>query len=1269
MTHKHISLSHALIVASSLAFAACSQRVFQVVAADGAVEDDDGGLVDAADAFVLQLPDAPVATDAPANPGGCNGGGCDAGDAGPQAVCGNGKLEDGESCDDGNARPGDGCSGLCRVEPNFTCPTVGSPCRSTIVCGDGNVQGGEACDDMNAASGDGCSDTCQVEAGYACAMPGKPCTRVPTARCGDGVVNQGETCDDGNATPGDGCSAVCRLEPAYTCPVPNQKCIKDEYCGDGLLNGIEQCDDGNAAPGDGCTGACRIEQYFECKVPGQACTTTIVCGDGKVIGDEACDDNNKMGGDGCSANCKQIEPGYSCPTTAGVGGACILVPKDICGDGRLSYGEYCDDGNMVAGDGCTADCHVESGYACPKAGQRCALVEWCGDGQLSVANGEQCDDHNTVGGDGCSGQCVIEANFACPQPGQPCQSTVICSDRRVSGGETCDDGNLVSGDGCSGLCAVEAGWTCQLGNACRPAQCGDGIKVGSEQCDDHNANPGDGCSATCTLEVPGPAEENGWVCPTPGQPCVRTVCGNGVAEGSEQCDDGNNNMGDGCTPFCRKEPVCPAAGGSCSTSCGDGLLLPVDISAGQECDDGNTLSGDGCSSTCKIEPGYRCTSTATTQDPLLLPIILRDFKAAGDPNGHPDFEQYVGSVTGIVETMLGTNGKPIHVAADTSVTTNNNPGVSTDYFSYWYADNAQYNKTIHDVLSFTRLGSGVYQYSNSDFFPLDGKGWGNYQPYMNGLHNFHFTSEVRYWFEYGGSEQLDFTGDDDVWVFINKKLAVDLGGVHGAEDASVILDATNGTGQVCDLLNNCGARRTVDFGLQKGKVYEIVVFQAERHITQSNYRLTLSNFAGTHSQCATVCGDGIVTSNEACDLGTAQNTGAYGTCHADCTLPPRCGDAVVQPNEQCDNGLNVSTYGGTAKLCAPGCVFAAYCGDGKVDSANGEACDQGADNGKGYGFCTATCQLGPRCGDGIVTDAEECDDAANNGTSGSACMATCKKKCGNGMPDAREQCDDGKAANIGGYGKCNMDCTLGPRCGDGVKNASETCDDGKNDGSYGACAPMCVLGPRCGDSVVQSTAGEICDLGTANQASAYGKSKCTNRCRIAPYCGDKTVDVMFGEKCDDGVNSGQPGSCTADCSAAVPLPSCGDGTVQAPEQCDDGAANGTQGSACDGTCHRKCGNGFKDAGEQCDDGKNDGTYGTCQANCTLAAYCGDGIKNGSEPCDLGQANEANPYGKDKCSMSCLNAPYCGDGRIQSTFGEVCDSSPGCSNMCRATIIP
>lgn len=439
--------------------------------------------------------------------------------------------------------------------------------------------------------------------------------------------------------------------------------------------------------------------------------------------------------------------------------------------------------------------------------------------------------------------------------------------------ETCDDGDTDSMDGCSSDCKVEPGWYCPTpGVDCEAAECGDGILAGKEQCEDGMTPPagGDGCDENCKREP-------NYACPDVGSPCHLAVCGDGVAEGDEQCDDMNNDQGDGCTPFCKKEPDCSQ--GACTSACGDGIKLPGDTN--EECEDGNTTAGDGCSPTCKVEPGFECVPVTETPTELVLPLILRDFNAS-----HIDFENGGGAEQNLVSVDLGADGKPVYAGGAGTATTHGQAA-----FDQWYRDVPGVNQTVLQSMTFTQLPTGEFQYDNSSFFPLDGIALGN----EGRSHNFHFTSEVRYWFEYKGTEQLDFTGDDDVWVFVNKKLAVDLGGVHGAQSGSVTLSAFAATAN-----------------LEVGKVYEIVVFQAERHTTQSNYRLTLSNFVNSVSTCASNCGDGVVASDEECDDGV--NDGGYNECGPGCKLGERCGDGIRQDPEECDDG-NFTPGDG----CEPGC--------------------------------------------------------------------------------------------------------------------------------------------------------------------------------------------------------------------------------------------------------------------------------------------------------------------------------------------------------------
>jgi fibro-slime domain-containing protein len=705
-------------------------------------------------------------------------------------------------------------------------------------------------------------------------------------------------------------------------------------------------------------------------------------------------------------------------------------PPPRCGDGALNDDEQCDDGGTESDDGCSANCLVvEQGYACSTPGGLCEQAAICGDGLLLLD--EQCDDGNATGTDGCSETCQREADYACPVPGEPCVSSVTCGDGRVSGDETCDDANTTANDGCSDACQREDGWSCPIAGALCVPVCGDGLLRGLEQCDDGGAAT-PGCSAAC-------ATEDGFVCTTPGEACQPTVCGDGVAEGNEGCDDANDRPFDGCFQ-CVREPACEQ--GRCDAACGDGLRYST-----EECDDGNTTAGDGCSPDCTEEPGFRCLDqggNGAGGTTFVLPVIYRDFIGAdtsGDGDAetradaralagiqvHPDFNIFQGTgLPGAVEDRLGTDDLPVLVSANENFS-------SIAAFNQWYRDVEGVNLPLVRDLTLNAQGDGSFLFDsavdseNGQFDPILGDGWQDpvtiddldatvYEgtefcdvdlvpapdaPTTAGAtpRNLSFTTETRFVFEYQGGEQFAFSGDDDVWVFVNDRLVVDLGGLHEVATGDFTLSAAAATQGIATVTRE-GPDATsaltlpnavaIDTGMELGGVYEVVLFHAERHECGSNFKLTLAGFEAPESLCDEVCGDGVVTRTETCDDGE-QNGAGYGVCAADCTPGPRCGDGVVQEegNEACDNGLNVDRYSTVSDACGPGCTQPSFCGDSVVDSGFGEECDDGV-NDNSYGGCSDTCHLGPRCGDGNVDTAggEECDD--RNRVNGDGCNLSCK---------------------------------------------------------------------------------------------------------------------------------------------------------------------------------------------------------------------------------------------------------------------------------------
>lgn len=307
-----------------------------------------------------------------------------------------------------------------------------------------------------------------------------------------------------------------------------------------------------------------------------------------------------------------------------VGPACNMPPQ-LCGNGDVDIAtEDCDDGNAVGGDGCSATCHNE-----------------CGDG--SVDGDERCDDGNLIAGDGCDLRCLVEPGFTCAgEPSECIEPTGACADPFLVALTNNGNGALVgegTGDTSTGMDQVMEA-PCDFGTSGSAKDhiwrftipdrrdvvirmdgataFDSAIRLLSMSCDvtsEIPEHPGeDGCADDFGTEEE--LHYNGLPAGTyyvviDGYDdqemgtykfyvtAAESVCGNGMPDGTEECDDGNTAPSDGCDGTCGVEAgyVCDAATPSvCTSACGSGTL-----EEGEECDDDNTVGGDRCSATCTLE--------------------------------------------------------------------------------------------------------------------------------------------------------------------------------------------------------------------------------------------------------------------------------------------------------------------------------------------------------------------------------------------------------------------------------------------------------------------------------------------------------------------------------------------------------------------------------------------------------------------------------------------------------------------------------------------
>jgi len=784
--------------------------------------------------------------------------------------------------------------------------------------------------------------------------------------------------------------------------------------------------------------------------------------------------------------------------------------------------------------------------------------------------------------------------------------------------------------------------------------CGDGVETLPEECDDWNTYDGDGCSATCTdeyccnadtytcnlatLGCVGGAESSSSVgadsFSTQAACVTYCLCGNNIQDAGEECDDGNKVNGDGCSATCVQEyccnsgaHLCSEAAGACSPvpnyaglqacqlacNCGNGSVEPT---LGEECDDGNADNTDACTDSClwavcgdtftqplgaDANPGggddEACDTggnSATCDNDCTAPACndgIWNVPAGEACDGGAD------CIDCVLQGYCCTPGTPSYTCPVGNSDTCIDPG--EQLFSGPYGEsNCSASCGASCGNDYLDAGEECDDGNTND---LDGCSSMCETEIYCCEYGTCSTGTVPPYYCYGAGypdaasceAECTYCGDGTLVV------------AAGEECDEGDWNDNDGCSPYCTLEYCCDS---VNHSCSKPDPWSC------------DWENFYSDATGCDVGCA-YCGDGVKMGLEQCDDGAANSNTVVDACRLNCRNA-YCGDGVQDTGEVCDTAVNSLT-------CDSDCT-APLCGDGLMNAAAGEECDDGGTvNGDG---CTSLCKDEGYC----------CEQANSYACTGVTTRATCM--------------DPGEVFYEGDSLNCSYSCN--PYCGNSYTDAGEECDDGNyNDGD--GCTYDCTLKYCClPDYSCSAMTPAACSAANGTFFGGYGaQSYCNYVCQS---CGNGNFEPALGEECDDG-NDDNSDACTNACRNA----DCGDGyTWYGYEQCDD--ANLLNTDACLNTClTATCGDSYIRTGvEECDDGNavNDDGCSACKVDVyccsTVTALCSETTEPRST-CTSGVYSTV----KSTCEASCgvVDALFCDP-------NKACFGYPGDSTFCSNPVV-